>query len=281
MMTPSEHARALVYAMRAARAAGDLVKRNLGAVKVVNVTSRYDIKLELDVRSQKLIEKMLRAGFPKFAVLGEEGDSGDAAANERWVLDPIDGTVNFAYGIPHACVSIALQERKSKSKGASALPSGPKSSEPQYITVVGVVYDPFCDEMWTAIRGQPARLNGKAIHVSRRRKLAECIVTMGFSKSEASLKRTLPFFHKLVPRVRKVRLTGAAALDLTYVASGRFDAFIERGVRLWDIAAGGLILECAGGEFWHEAVEGIHTYRLIANNGLVRKKLQSLQRAFP
>jgi myo-inositol-1(or 4)-monophosphatase len=135
--------------------------------------------------------------------------------------------------------------------------------------------------MWTAVRGQPARMNGKVIHVSRRRNLADCIVTMGFSKSEASLRRTLPFFQKLVPRVRKVRLTGAAALDLTYVASGRFDAFIERGVRLWDIAAGGLILECAGGEFWHEAVEGVHTYRLIANNGLVRKKLQSLQRSFP
>jgi myo-inositol-1(or 4)-monophosphatase len=269
MMKPSEHPRALAYATQAARAAGDLVRRNLGADKVVKLASRYDIKLELDVRSQKLIEKMLRTGFPQVAVLGEEGDSGDAAANERWVVDPIDGTVNFAYGIPHACVSIALQERS------------PKSLTSEYVTVVGVVYDPFCDEMWTAIRGQPARLNGKAIHVSWRRKLAECIVTMGFSKSEASLKRTLPFFHKLVPRVRKVRLTGAAALDLTYVASGRFDAFIERGVRLWDIAAGGLILECAGGEFWHEQVEGVHTYRLIANNGLIRKKLQSLQPSFP
>jgi myo-inositol-1(or 4)-monophosphatase len=276
MMTPSEHARALAYAVQAARAAGALVRRNLGADKVVKLTSRYDIKLELDVRSQKLIEKMLRAGFPRVAVLGEEGDSGDMAASERWVVDPIDGTVNFAYGIPHACISIALQERIQKSRT-----KGQKSSESEYVTVVGVVYDPFCDEMWTAIRGQPARLNGKVIHVSRRRKLAECIVTMGFSKSAASLKRTLPFFHKLVPRVRKVRLTGAAALDLTYVASGRFDAFIERGVRLWDIAAGGLILECAGGEFWHEAVEGVHTYRLIANNGLVRSKLQSLQSAFP
>lgn len=275
-MKPSEHARALAYATQAARAAGDLVRRNLGADKVVKLASRYDIKLELDVRSQKLIEKMLRAGFPRVAVLGEEGDSGDAAADERWVVDPIDGTVNFAYGIPHACISIALQERIRKSQV-----QGPKSSGSEYVTVVGVVYDPFRDEMWTAIRGQPARLNGKVIHVSRRRKLAECIVTMGFSKSEASLKRTLPFFHKLVPCVRKVRLTGAAALDLTYVASGRFDAFIERGVRLWDIAAGGLILECAGGEFWHEQVEGVHTYRLIANNGLIRKKLQSLQSAFP
>ena len=134
--------------------------------------------------------------------------------------------------------------------------------------------------MWTAIRGSPARLNGKVIHVSRRRKLAECIVTMGFSKAEISLRRTLPFFSKLIPRVRKVRLTGAAALDLTYVASGRFDAFIERGVRLWDIAAGGLMVECAGGEFWCEKVEGEHKYRVVASNGLVRRKLLSLHPDF-
>jgi myo-inositol-1(or 4)-monophosphatase len=263
-MKPSQYAGALKSAVNAARAAGGLVRRNLGADKVVNLTSRYDIKLELDERSQALIEKMLRRDFPRVAVLGEEGISGDKAAEARWVLDPIDGTVNFAYGIPHACVSIALQVKKAN-----------------YVTVVGVVYDPFCEELWTAIRGQPARLNGKAIHVSRRRRLADCIVTMGFSKSQGSLHRTLPFFEKLVPRVRKVRLTGAAALDLTYVASGRFDAFIERGVRLWDIAAGGLILECAGGEFWHEQIEGFETYRILANNGFVRKKIQSLKRDFP
>jgi myo-inositol-1(or 4)-monophosphatase len=268
-MSFSEHERAIKCAVKAARAAGALIRRNLGADKVVNLTSRYDIKLELDERSQALIEKMLRAAFPKVAVLGEEGASGDEAADARWVVDPIDGTVNFAYGIPHACVSIALQVRS------------PKSEASEHKTVIGVVYDPFCDEMWTAIRGQPARLNGKVIHVSRRRRLADCIVTMGFSKSQGSLHRTLPFFEKVVPRVRKVRLTGAAALDLTYVASGRFDAFIERGVRLWDIAAGGLILECAGGEFWHEQIEGFETYRVIANNGLIRKKLQSLKRDFP
>ncbi len=270
-MKASQHARALKSAVNAARVAGKLIRKNLGADKVVNLTSRYDIKLELDERSQALIEKMLRRDFPRVAVLGEEGISGDTAADTRWVVDPIDGTVNFAYGIPHACVSIALQIRNARFKQGHA----------KYITVVGVVYDPFCDELWTAIRGQPARLNGKVIHASRRRRLADCIVTMGFSKSQGSLNRTLPFFEKLVPRVRKVRLTGAAALDLTYVASGRFDAFIERGVRLWDIAAGGLILECAGGEFWHEQIEGFETYRIVANNGFVRKKIQSLKRDFP
>jgi myo-inositol-1(or 4)-monophosphatase len=167
--------------------------------------------------------------------------------------------------IPHACVSIALQRRAAKS-GRSVYDDG-------YETLVGVVYDPFCREMWTAIAGRPARLNGKIIGVSRRRKLAEAIVSIGFAKSRESLEATLPYFVKLVHRVRKVRMMGAAALALTYVATSRFDGYIERGIRIWDIAAGGLIVECAGGEFWRKAVDSNHTYRMVASNGLLRKAL--------
>ena len=127
--------------------------------------------------------------------------------------------------------------------------------------MVGVVYDPFNEELWTAIRGQPARLNGKIIHVSQRRKLSEAIVSIGFAKSRSNLERTLPYFNKLVWRIRKVRLMGSAALALTYVATGRFDAYIERGIHLWDIAAGGLIVECAGGEFWREPMPGQYAFR--------------------
>jgi myo-inositol-1(or 4)-monophosphatase len=180
------------------------------------------------------------------------------------VVDPIDGTVNFAYGIPHACVSIALQQR---GDGEEAFADG-------YETVVGVVYDPFSDEVWTAIRGQPARLNGRVIHVSRRRNLDESIVSIGFAKSRESLEATLPYFNQLVFRVRKIRMMGAAALGIAYVATGRFDAYIERGIRLWDIAAGGLILECAGGEFWRQPIPGAHSYRMVATNGLLRKTLR-------
>src|SRR5207247_325629 len=114
---------------------------------------QHDIKLELDVRSQKLIEKTLRAAFPQVALLGEEGVAGDPNAEYRWVVDPIDGTVNFAYTIPHACVSIALQKRAAVSK--------PPAYADGYQTLIGVVYDPFCDELWTAIHGRPARMNGK------------------------------------------------------------------------------------------------------------------------
>jgi myo-inositol-1(or 4)-monophosphatase len=268
-MTLSEQKKALACAIQAARAAGRLMRQNLFAVKKINASSAHDIKLELDVRCQKLIEKVLYRKFPRVALLGEEGVAGDPKAAQRWVVDPIDGTVNFTYSIPHACVSIALQVQIPGN-------AGHKASGAEYETVVGVVYDPFCDELWTAIRGQPARLNGKILRVSERKTLGEAIVSIGFAKSPANLKRTLPYFTKLVGRVRKVRMMGAAALALTYVASGRFDAYIERGIRLWDIAAGGLIVESAGGEFWREPVAGQHTYRLLASNGRLRKKLQAL-----
>jgi myo-inositol-1(or 4)-monophosphatase len=256
--------RALNCAVTAARAAGRLMRSQKFARKKINEQSQHDIKLELDVRCQKLIEKTLSAVFPQIAVLGEEGDSGREDAEWRWVIDPIDGTVNFAYGVPHACVSIALQRR------------GPGN---EFVTEIGVVYDPFCDELWTAARGGPARLNGKIIRASRREELAEAMVAIGFSKTKESLHENLPVFNALVRRVRKVRMMGSAALALTYVASGRFDAFIESGISLWDIAAGGLILECAGGEFWHRLLPGTDKYRMIANNGLLRAKVEAVARA--
>jgi myo-inositol-1(or 4)-monophosphatase len=250
-------------AVAASRAVGILLRRNLHLAKSAHEVTKHDIKLDLDVRSQKLIETRLHRAFPQVALLGEEGVAGDSDAPWRWVVDPIDGTVNFAHGIPHACISIALQ-------GPAAI-RRKADYEDGFDTFVGVVYDPFCDELWTAIRGQSARLNGRPIRVSRRHAPGEAIVSIGFSKTSESLEATLPAFNKLIRRVRKVRLMGAAALALTYVASGRFDAYLERGIRLWDIAAGGLILECAGGEFLHESVDTDHTYRMKASNALVGK----------
>jgi myo-inositol-1(or 4)-monophosphatase len=263
-MTHTELKHALACAIDAANVVGRLLRANRFSVKTVDFASQHDIKLALDVRSQEIIQKKLSATFRDIPLLGEEGITGNPSAAQRWVVDPIDGTVNFTYGIPHVCTSIALQERVSR--GADY--------EDGYRTVAGVVYDPFCDEMWTAMRGQPAHLNSRAIRVSSRTKLREAIVSIGFAKSRENLEATLPYFVKLVHRVRKIRMMGAAALALTYVASGRFDAYIERGIRLWDIAAGGLILECAGGEFWHEAIKGDYAYRMLANNGRLRRKLR-------
>lgn len=257
-MNNSETKKALAIAIRSAKAAGQLMRRNLRATKKVNAKTSHDIKLELDVRCQKLIEKLLRSAFPKIALLGEEGDSGSTQEALRWVVDPIDGTVNFAYGIPHACVSIALQAR---------------TRNGTYRTIVGVIHDPFTDETWTATHDSPAKLNGQTIKVSARKDLKECIVCVGFAKSRKSLEQALPHFIWMARRVRKMRMMGAAALGLAYVASGRFDAYIERGVSLWDIAAGGLIIERAGGKFWTEDVPGEAKIRMVASNAFIHGKL--------
>jgi myo-inositol-1(or 4)-monophosphatase len=261
-MKPTELEKALGCAVLAARQAGALMRRHQGVKKKINSRSRHDIKLELDVQCQKLIDGILLRAFPGSGVLGEEGLAGKAEQGLRWVVDPIDGTVNFTYGVPHACVSIALQERVAATAA--------------YETVVGVVYDPFCDELWTAAGGGPARLNGKIIHVSTRKKLEEAIVSIGFAKDVESLRKNLPVFNALVSRVMKMRMMGSAALSLAYVASGRFDAYIESGIRLWDIAAAGFILERAGGEFWRKELPGSDKFQMLANNGLLRRKVERI-----
>jgi myo-inositol-1(or 4)-monophosphatase len=244
---------ALAAAVKAARAAGKVMHANWHLPKRVNSAEAHDIKLELDVRCQKLIEKILRAAFPEIPVLGEEGVSGDMNALYRWVVDPIDGTVNYFFGMPHAAVSIALQHRAQ--------------------SVVGVIYDPFTDEIWTTTKGQPTRLNGKIVRVSNRSKLEDAVIALGFSKSRENLRKSLPHLNRLARRVKKIRIMGSAALELVYVASGRLDAYIERTINLWDVAAGSLLIENAGGEFYVlPAPNG--KLRMCADNGRLRKKLQ-------
>jgi myo-inositol-1(or 4)-monophosphatase len=260
-MNHQEQRRALRSAVSAALSAGALMHRNAHATKKIAVASRHDIKLELDVQCQKLIERGLLKAFPQSAVLGEEGVLGQADAEERWVVDPIDGTVNFTYGIPHACVSVALQLR---TPGTAA----------DFQTVVGVVYDPFCGELWTGIRGQPARLNGRPVRVSDRTRLSDTVVSIGFGKEARVLNQMLPMVGQLVHRVRKIRIMGSAALALAYVASGRFDAYVEPRLRLWDIAAGGLIVECAGGDYRPQPIAGEHAYYVTATNGRLTRTLE-------
>jgi myo-inositol-1(or 4)-monophosphatase len=265
-------------AIQAARAAGKLMLANWHAPKRVNLADAHDIKLELDVRCQKLIEKTLRAAFPKIPLLGEEGDSGNVNAEYRWVVDPIDGTVNYAFGIPHAAVSIALQKRDKwqvtgDKKDNQSRTRPPVTRHASHVTLLGVIYGPFTDELWTATRGGLTRLNGRIVRVSKRANVGDAIIAMGFSKSKTNLEKSLPFLNRLSRRALKVRLMGSAALELAYVASGRLDAYIERTINLWDIAAGALMVECSGGEFYTQpAPRG--KLRMVADNGLLRRKLQ-------
>jgi myo-inositol-1(or 4)-monophosphatase len=244
-------------AIAAARAAGKIMRDNWYAPKRVHVFDFHDIKLELDVRCQKTIEKVLYKAFPQIPLLGEEGTSGDLNAPYRWVVDPIDGTVNYFFGMPHAAVSIALQ---------ATAPGSP-------ISLVGVIYDPFTGELWTAMHGGKTRLNGKVVRVSKRSKVNDSVVAMGFSKSRENLEKSLPHLNRLARQAKKIRVMGSAALELAYVASGRLDAYIERTINIWDIAAGGLMVECSGGElFLKKMPDG--RLRMCADNGLLRKKLK-------
>jgi myo-inositol-1(or 4)-monophosphatase len=214
-------------AIKAARAAGALVRENFGQPLKVNVEEAHDLKLELDVRSQALITELLLEKFPDHAILGEEGNSENDSTQFEWVIDPIDGTVNYFYAIPHFCISIALRK-----KGE---------------IIVGVIYDPMRDELWHAELGGKAYLNDKPIEVSQSKDISKSVVSIGMSKTTLELAVSLSIFQDLLARARKCRMMGSAALDLAYVATGRFDAYIERSVNWWDIAAGVLLVNCAGG----------------------------------
>jgi myo-inositol-1(or 4)-monophosphatase len=240
----------LDVAIEAARAAGDLLCAHFEKPLTVNATTAHDIKLEVDVLAQNLITEILLKRFPRHALYGEEGIVGDQSSAHQWVVDPLDGTVNFFYGLPHFCVSIALRFRAE--------------------IIVGVIYDPIRDELWSGEKGRPPLLNGKGFRVSARADLAEAVVSIGLSKTGATIDAGLPLLQEMVHRVRKCRMLGSAALDIAYVACGRLDAYIEQGISLWDIAAGWLLVEGAGGRVeMHPRSDMPDKFSIIASNGLL------------
>ena len=241
-------------AERAARAAGELLRQNFHQPLRVNAALAHDIKLEIDVQSQELITRLLLEEFPEHALYGEEGIVGDQLSEHQWVVDPLDGTVNYFYGIPHFGVSIALRLRGE--------------------IIVGVIYDPIREEMWTGQKGESPKLNGHQFHVSDRADLAESVISVGLAKTGETIDANLPLLREMIHRVRKCRVLGSAALDMAYVACGRFDAYIEQGISLWDIAAGWLLIETAGGTVDLRPREDMKDkYRIVASNGLIDLKL--------
>ena len=240
----------LEVAKEAAQTAGELLRAHFEKPLTVNATTAHDIKLEVDVLAQDLITKILLERFPEHALYGEEGIVGDQSSDHQWVVDPLDGTVNFFYGIPHFCVSIALRFRDE--------------------VIVGVIYDPMRNELWSGEKGQRPLLNGKPVRVSPRTTLAEAVVSIGLAKTSATIDAGLPLLEQMVHRVRKCRMLGSAALDMAYVACGRLDAYIEQGISLWDIAAGWLLVESAGGQVQMKPRgDQPDKFSIIAFNGLL------------
>jgi myo-inositol-1(or 4)-monophosphatase len=228
-LSSSSPTSARTAAIAAARAAGDLIRSQFGRPLDVAQMLAHDIKLDLDVQSQDLITSALLTAFPNHAIYGEEGIAGDQNSDWQWIVDPIDGTVNFFYSIPHFCISIALRHKGD--------------------IVLGVIYDPMRDELWEVEKGGAPKLNGEVFRVSQRTRLSDAVVSVGMSKSPDVAKQATVILEKYVHRARKCRLMGSAALDLAYVACGRLDAYIEQSVSLWDVAAGQLLVEAAGGRY--------------------------------
>lgn len=240
----------LELATHAALEAGKLLRTHFGSDATVDEATHHDIKLALDRESQELITRILLDAREGDALYGEEGIAGNMDSDRQWIVDPIDGTVNYYYGIPHFCVSIALRVAGE--------------------IVVGVIHDPMVGETWTVEKGGPSMLNGKPIQASKRGDLAESILYVGSGKDENSLRTGVDRFHKASLRARKMRMMGSAALGMAYIASGRLDGYIESRISLWDIAAGQLLVETAGGKVDLTPLAGYDdAYSIVATNGLI------------
>ena len=249
----------MIYAATtAALAAGDRLRHAFGGKLRVTEEFAHDIKIAADKECQDLIYGILLDFHPKSRCIGEEGDSanpGDPNAEIEWIVDPIDGTMNLAHGIPHFCVSIAARETASRR------------------ILLGVVYDPMRRELFTAERGTGTWLNGARQKVSTRATLAEAVLAVGFAKDQDSIDHALELYRVYGNRARKLRAMGSAALDLAYVATGRLDAYIEQGVNLWDIAAGVVLVEEAGGVVETE-IKAKGKYRVCAHSGRIEYPLK-------
>jgi myo-inositol-1(or 4)-monophosphatase len=198
----------------------------LGELAISAKSTPTDLVSDADVATERLIRARLEAARPDDAILGEEGHDRAGTSGLRWVVDPLDGTVNFLFGIPQWCVSIACED------GDGVL--------------AGVVYDPMREETWAATREGEATLNGVRVRASGRGELATALVATGFGYAADVRESQARVMARLLPQVRDVRRLGSAALDLAWAAAGRYDAYYERGVKHWDVAAGALICSRAG-----------------------------------
>jgi myo-inositol-1(or 4)-monophosphatase len=225
----------LAIATEAARTAGELLLQRFGRERVLATkSSPTDVVSEADLAAERAIRALLSARVPDDAVMGEEGEDRAGTTGRRWIVDPLDGTVNYLYGLPQWCVSVACEDH------------------------VGVVYDPVRDELFAATAGGPATLDGRELEVTPPTTLGAALVATGFGYDAQRRARQAEVVARVLPRARDIRRGGSAALDLAWCAAGRLDAYYERGVNPWDVAAGELICARAG----------LHVERLHPTAGL-------------
>jgi len=251
----------LNFAIQTARDAGAILADRLGRALQVSNKGEIDLVTEADLASEKLIIERIKSHYPRHAILAEESGATDGIeltpgkSEWKWIIDPLDGTTNYAHGYPCFCVSIALERN-----GAIE---------------VGVIYDPTRDEMFAAERGQGATLNSRRLRVSTVAELNDAMLCTGFPYNVRERPNFARDFSNFTMEAQAVRRDGSAAIDLAYIACGRFDGFWEDGLNAWDVAAGVLLIEEAGGrvtDFTGGALN-IYTPKVLDSNGLVHNAM--------
>lgn len=241
-----------------AREAGALIHNFFKKGVATEYKGDVDLVTEADRASEKLIVERLSSVLPDHGIYGEEGTRQRLSSEYRWYIDPLDGTTNFAHGFPVFCVSMGLEHR----------PAG-LAEDQDGTLVAAVIYDPTRDELFTAERGKGAYLNGRPIHVSQATMLAESLVATGFPSRKRHANPNVHFYQEFTLRSHGVRRAGSAAIDLAYVACGRFDAYWEFNLNPWDTTAGMLLVLEAGGTV--SGFDGSHfridSREVLATNG--------------
>ncbi|ACD94144.1 inositol monophosphatase family protein [Trichlorobacter lovleyi] len=251
--------RFLDCAIEAALAAGQLQRSRFDAAFSIDLKGAKNLVTELDLASEALIVEKIHARFPEHGILAEEGDYPAGDGRHVWIIDPLDGTTNYAHGYPWFCVSIAL------AVGGEL--------------VVGAIYNPMTDELFSATTGGGAFRNGRRLSVSNRQPLASALLGTGFPYDCATdPENNFDHFIRFQKAARGIRRAGAAALDLAYLAAGRLDGFWEVKLKPWDVAAGTLLVREAGGLV--SAFDGsdyeVTDHRILASNGLIHDEMIAL-----
>lgn len=237
-----------------ARQAGGLLMSFFGKV-TIEYKGEADLVTKADRASESLIVEHIRQRWPDHDLIGEEGSRTETGSDYRWYVDPLDGTTNFAHGYPVFCVSLGLDFRGER--------------------IAGVVYDPNRDEMFVAAKGSGTSLNGRPARVSKTPRLQESLIATGFPSHKRHKNPNINFYHQLTLRSHGVRRAGSAALDLCYVACGRYDAFWEFNLNPWDTAAGVLIVQEAGGKVTNFSGQpfSIDSRQVMASNTILHDEL--------
>lgn len=244
------------FAIETAKRAGALLRENVGKVGRIEFKGAVDIVTEVDRKSEDLIMDAIGKAFPGHGILTEESPEVKQDSPYKWIIDPLDGTTNYSHGFPFFCVSIGFEEAGEVTFGA--------------------VYDPMLDELFTAEKGVGAALNGKKITVSSIDDLGRSLLATGFPYDlRASKENNLDFFSKFSLKAQAIRRAGSAALDLCYIAAGRFDGYWEMKLRPWDVAAGALIVGEAGGRVtdFSGGPFSIYGRECLASNGLLHEDM--------